>query len=164
MLTPPNVASGRIHLITGPRPTAQARMHTLAVQYALAGPLRLLVGGNHFDVYEIAYALAARSSRYYEILEEHILLARAETCYQMAELLKDTQASPLPTLVMDFLAPFYEEGMAEKEVDALFFASLQELRRLCRQAVLVVGASPHEPRLRLLKALEKAAGQVERCS
>jgi len=162
MFSPANLTQGQLYLVCGSRHFTGLRVRDLVVAYAMQGSVRVLVGGNRFSVHEIAYALAAQTAEYYNILENHISLARAETCYQMAGLLKNTPAADAPTLVSDFLSPFYEEGMAEKEVDELLFESFAELRRLCQCAPLVLTASQDEKRKRLLLALEKTDDVTER--
>lgn len=162
MFLPANLTQGQLYLVCGSRHFTGLRMRDLVVEFALQGAVRVLVGGNRFGVHEIAYALAAQTEQYYDILENRISLARAETCYQMAGLLKSTLAAAKPTLVSDFLSPFYEEGMAEKEVDELLFESFAELRRLSQHAPLVLTASVDEKRKRLLLALEKTVDVTER--
>lgn len=162
MFSPANLAQGQLYLVCGSRRFTGLRLRDLVVEYALQGAVRVLIGGNRFGVHEIAYALAAQTEQYYEILENNISLARAETCYQMAGLLKSTPVSATPTLVSDFLSPFYEEGMAEKEVDELLFESFAELRRLSKHTPLVITASIDEKRKRLLHALEKTVDVIER--
>ena len=152
---------GSIYLITGSRRFTGQEIHRLIVQAALLGPVRVLLGGNRFSFYDIAYALAAETGLYEEILEKHITLSRAETCYQVVELLIETKTSTTLTLVSDLLTTFYDESVSEKEVDQLLFEGIQELRRLSSQAPVVVSAHPRDNRPRLLKVLEKAVNVVE---
>lgn len=162
MFSPANLTPGQLYLVCGSRHFTGLRLRDLVVEYAIQGTVRVLVGGNRFGVHEIAYALANRTEQYYDILENRISLARAETCYQMAGLLKNTPTAATPTLVSDFLCPFYEEGMPEKEVDELLFESFAELRRLSQPAPLVLTASADDKRQRLLHALEKTVDVTER--
>jgi hypothetical protein len=136
-------------------------MHDLIVRFALQGPVRVLIGGNRFDLYNIAYALAAQAGNaFYHILENHITLSRAEICPQILELLLETETSPVPTLVADLLTPFYDEGFPDAEVDNFFFDSIRELRRMSAQAAVVVSAYPKPHRQRLFHALERTAAQL----
>lgn len=150
-----------LHLISGSRRYVGQRMHALIIELALSGPVRVLIGGNRFNVYSINYALARETGQYREILESNIILSRAEICYQMVELLMDTKTNSVPTLVCDLLTTFYDEGVPENEVDQMLFESILELRRLSRAALVVASAYPDQKRIRLLKALERAAGKVE---
>jgi len=150
----------RITLITGSKKATTQQMHKLIVEAALLGPVRVLLGGNRFSFYDIAYALAAETPQYEDILKNHITLSRAETCYQIVELLIDTPANPTLTLVSDLLTTFYDEGVPEKEIDQLLFESALQLHRLSKPAPVVVSAHVRETRPRLLKALEKKANEV----
>lgn len=153
--------SSEFRLVLGSPAFIAKRMHNLTVAYALEGPLRLLVCGHYIDLHGLSYDLARRTPRYYYILENDLMLARAETCYQVVGLLQRLEASSTPTLVTDLLTSFYDQGVHEQEVDALLFESIQALRRLSRAGVVVVSSPPDDQRARLFKALRQAAGKVE---
>jgi len=155
------VAHGHITLISGQRNSTYKRMHALIVELALAGSVKLLIGGNRYDHYEINYALAAATPCYERILGENIRLSRAETCYQMVELLNQTSTNRIPSLVLDLLAPFHDESIPEREINQLLFEVILELRRLSRETAVVVSAHPGENRSQLLKVLENAADRIE---
>jgi hypothetical protein len=150
-----------ITLISGQRNSTYQRMHALIVELALAGPVKVLIGGNRYDHYGINYALAAATSCYEYILDTHIRLSRAETCYQMVELLKLTPSDQTPNLVLDLLTPFHDEGVPEREINQLLFEAILEIRRLSRGAMVAISAQAGKNRPRLLKALENALDQVE---
>ncbi|MEN8172724.1 MAG: hypothetical protein ABFS03_07560 [Chloroflexota bacterium] len=150
-----------ITLIVGQRAFTRQRMHALIVALALENPVRLLIGGNRYDHYGINYAIAAVTPHYEHILDEHIYLSRAETCYQMVELLIQTPDAPTPTLVLDLLTTFYDESAPDREVNQLLFESILNLRRLSQQAPVLVSARSGQTRPHLLKALLNAADQVE---
>jgi hypothetical protein len=150
-----------ITLITGQRSYTHQRMHALIVGLALAGPVKVLIGGNRYDHYGINYALAAATPRYEHILDTHIRLSRAETCYQMVELLNQTQADRIPVLVLDLLTPFYDESVPESEINQLLFEAIVELRRFSQSAAVAVSAHSGQNRPRLLKVLENALDRVE---
>lgn len=152
---------GHIALITGQRSDTHHRLHALIVDLALAGPVKVLIGGNRYDHYGINYALAAATSHYEYILDAHIRLSRAETCYQMVELLNQTQADRIPSLVLDLLTPFHDESVPEREINQLLFEAILELRRLSQGALVAVSAYAGQNRPRLLKVLENALDQVE---
>jgi len=155
------VVHGHPILISGQRNATYQKMHALIVELALAGPVKVLIGGNHYDHYGINYALAAASSHYEYILDTHIHLSRAETCYQMVELLNQTPADQTPSLVLDLLAPFHDESVPEREINQLLFEAILELRRLNQRAKVVVSASPGKNRPRLLTVLENVFDQIE---
>jgi hypothetical protein len=150
-----------ITLISGQRNATYQRMYAQIVELTLTGPIKVLIGGNRYDHYGINYALAAATSHYEYILDSHIRLSRAETCYQMVELLKQTPADPTPSLVLDLLAPFHDESVPEREIDQLLFETILELRRLSQEAMVVVSAHVGENRPRLLKVIKNALDRVE---
>jgi len=156
-----NTSSG-FRLVVGPHSFVARHMHHLTVDYALKGPLRLLICGNYLDLSGLSYDLARQTQRYYDILENDIMLSRAETCYQVAGVLQRLEASSMPTLITDLLTGFYDEGVHDHEVDDLLFETIQALRRLSRAGAVVVSSSPDAKRSRLFNALMQAAGMVER--
>lgn len=155
------VVQNHISLITGHRSYIYQRMHALIVELALTGSVKIIIGGNRYDHYEINYALAATTRHYEHILDNHIHLSRAETCYQIVELLHETQADQTPSLVFDLLATFYEENVPEQEIDQLLFEAISSLRRLSKQAAVIITAYSRPNRPRLLKNLENAVDRVE---
>ena len=152
---------GSITLVTGRRGYTHQKMHTLLVELALTDPVKVLIGGNRYDHYRINYALAAATPFYEYALEHHIRLSRAETCYQMVELLTQTQADAVPCLVLDLLTTFDDESVPEREIDQLLFESILQLRRLGRRTDVTVSAHAPGKRPQLLKALEQAVNHVE---
>jgi hypothetical protein len=152
---------GRIYLVTGDSTYTRQRMHELIVDLALVQPVKLLVGGNRYDHYGINYAIAAVAPDYERILNEHITLSRAETCYQMVELLIETQADEKPTLVLDLLRTFYDEGVPEQEINHLLFEARRQMRRLNQSAALIVSARSKESRPHLLNVLMNLAHHTE---
>ena len=150
-----------ITLITGPRSYTHRRMHALIVELALAGPVKVLIGGRHYDHYGVNYALAAATPYYDHILDNHIRLSRAETCYQMVELLSQTQTDMIPSLVLDLLTPFYDESIPDGEINQLLFEAILALKRLSQNAAIAVSAHSGGNRPHLLKVLENALDRVE---
>lgn len=155
------VVHSHITLVTGQRSHTYQRMQALIVELALVNPVKVLIGGNRYDHYGINYALAAATSHYEYILDAHIRLSRAETCYQMVELLKRTPADQTPSLVLDLLAPFQDKSVPEREINQLLFEAILELRRLSQGAMVTVSANVGKNRPRLLKVLENVFDQVE---
>lgn len=149
-------------LITGPRAYTRQRIFDLLIETALRQPVRVLLGGNDFPVYEVAYALAAQTGDVYTILEEGITLSRAETGYQLLELLRQTPTAPTVTLAADLLSPLMDEGLREKEANELLFECILELRRLGQAAPLFISAAHPKTRPHLLMALTKAADAVQK--
>lgn len=140
-------------------------MWDLIARLACRGTLRLVDGGNRFDVYRcnsaIGHALGGQTGELPLVLDR-IRLARAFTCYQLVALLKETPTQAVPTLVLDLLSTFYDENVSTQESLRLLRACLAHLRRLNRLAPVAISArsGPPESRPELLEVLLEAAGQV----
>ena len=163
--------SGRFSLLIAPDRALKYLLDPVA-SLAWRGPVRILDGGNSFNVYQVARHLERRRPAHtatqvslYSALA-NIQVARAFTCYQVVALLSDTPATAAPTLVLDMLATFADENVSFMERRRLLSACLLELRRLSHLAPL--GVSVRLPPIekpestRLLAALEDAADQVYR--
>ena len=116
-------------------------MLELAGQLAARGPLRVLDGGNHFNVHIVARTVRRLTARLEEALA-NIRVARAFTCYQMLALLDDVPAGSTPTLVLDLLSTFYDESVPLFECQRLLDAALAQLQRLGQAGAVVVSARP----------------------
>ena len=163
--------SGRFSLLIAPDQALERLLDPVA-NLAWLGPLRILDGGNRFNVYHVARHLERRRPAHtapeidlHSILA-NIQVARAFTCYQVVALLSDTPSTPAPTLVLDMLATFADETVHFDERRRLLSACLLELHRLSRLAPLGVSVRlPHPEKkesVRLLAILEDAADQVYR--
>ena len=151
---------GQLLLVVAPRAGGPIMMNLVA-HLASRGPLRVLDGGNFFDLRAISRALRRQTEDLTAALER-IQLARAFTCYQMATLLKETPVQPVPTLVLDLLSTFYDESVPASESLRLLETCLQHLQRLNQLAPVAVSArpAPTDSRPELLQSLRAAAGQV----
>jgi hypothetical protein len=151
---------GQLLLVVAPRAGGPIMMNLVA-HLASRGPLRVLDGGNFFDLRAIARALRRQPAELSEALER-IQLARAFTCHQVATLLQESPAQAIPTLVLDLLSTFYDESIPAAESLRLLETCLGHLRRLNRLAPVAVSArpAPTEGRPELLQRLQAAAGQV----
>lgn len=159
-----NPLPGNLLLVVAPHAGGEIMLELIA-RLACQGALRLVDGGNRFDVYRcnlaVARALGGRTAALPAVLER-IHLARAFTCYQMEALLKETPAEPIPTLVLDLLSTFYDESVSTDESLRLLQACLLHLQRLNRLAPVAVSARPGplDSRPELLATLQACAGQV----
>ena len=142
----PDLVPGQLWVISLPRGSARLLLD-LAAQLALEAPLRVLDGGNCFNVYTVAQALRRRTPRVYAALGR-INVARAFTCYQVTTLLENTPADLSPTLALDLLATFYDESVPLGERRRLLQKNVAELRRLSRQGSVLVSISPPPPEAR----------------
>jgi hypothetical protein len=99
----------RLTLVIAPHAGMPLMVET-AARLALNGSVRVLDGGNRFNVYPVAQAVRRITPRLEETLS-HISLSRAFTCYQMLTLLEETTAQPVATLVLDLLSTFLDENV-----------------------------------------------------
>lgn len=158
----PDIHTGQVVLVVAPH-AAREGMLELAARLACRGSLRVLDGGNQFNAYLVARAVRRLTPDLPEIMER-IALARAFTCYQLEALLAASPAQPEPTLVLDFLAMFSDENVRFAERRRLLLVCAQHLRRLSRQAPVVVSVRPAAPefaeRVALLEMVSRAADQT----
>jgi len=159
-----NPLPGDLLLVLAPH-AGGAIMWELVTRLACQGAVRLLDGGNRFDVYKcnlaVGQALGGRTGDLPAVLER-IRLSRAFTCYQVVALLKSTPAEPVPTLVLDLLSTFYDENVSTEESLRLLQECVVHLRRLSRLAPVAVSIRPGPPESRpdLLNTMLEAASQV----
>lgn len=134
-----------------------------AARLALDGRVRVLDGGNRFNVYPVAQAVRRITPRLEETLS-HITLSRAFTCYQVLTLLEETSAQPVPTLVLDLLATFLDENVTLDESRRLLQLGIGHLQRISRAAPVVVSVKPllslSADRKPLLELLKEAAADT----
>jgi len=152
--------SNRLMVLTAPH-AVSALMLELAARLSLAGELRVLDGGNRFNVYPVARA-ARRFTHDLTGALARIRLSRAFTCYQVLALLAETPADGLPTLVIDLLSTFYDDNVRLAESQRLLGACIPHLQRLSQFAPVVVSAKPPAPlcadKVVLTNVLQAAAG------
>jgi hypothetical protein len=153
----------QLHLLVAPHRECRKMMTAFAVHLALAGPVRLLDGGNSFDGYGLARELRRRTSEHLDAMQR-VWVSRAFTCYQVWTLLYETAAAPVSTLVLDLPNTFYDESVPLAERRRLLAACLEQLERLSRSATVAVSAALPTPgeQEALLSLLEEAAGRVWR--
>lgn len=158
--------SNRMTLIIAPHAGMPLMVET-AARLALNGSVRVLDGGNRFNVYPVAQAVRRITPRLEETLS-HISLSRAFTCYQMLTLLEETTAQPVATLVLDLLSTFLDENVTLVESRRLLQLGVTHLERLSRTAPVVVSVKPllalsaeRQPLLDLLKEAASDTLQLE---
>ena len=133
--------SNHLMLVIAPF-AARTAMLDLAAQLAAHGPLRVLDGGNQFNVYPVARAIRRQTSDL-NVSLQRIVLSRAFTCYQMVVMLDETAAAPfpIPTLALDLLATFYDENVALVESQRLLRGCISRLQQASQQAPVIVSVS-----------------------
>jgi hypothetical protein len=158
MDTLPALQPGQLHLILAARAAQHQLVNALIARRALAGPIRVLDGGNCFKGHHLARELR-RGTPDLKAALENVHVARAFTCYQVATLLNSTSEVPFPTMVLEMLSTFYDESVPLVERQRLLETCRVQLRRLSSQASVAVSVSPppDEASGKLLSVLEEIA-------
>ena len=137
-------------------------MLDLAARLALCGSVRILDAGNQCNVYPIAQRLRGATHDLNAALRR-IQIQRAFTCYQVATLLGGAKPGPTATLVLDFLATFYDQDVKLPEATRLLRDCLGHLQRLAEGAPVLISArlppAACAERQPLLELLREAAAQ-----
>jgi hypothetical protein len=154
--------SNQLVVVVAPH-AAMPMMVEIAARLALNGTVRVLDGGNRFNVYPVAQAVRRLTPRLEETLAR-ITLSRAFTCYQVVALLEQTPVRAVPTLVLDILSTFLDESVTFEESQRLLKVSIEHLQRLSQTAPVVVSVKPlltlSAERLPLLDMLSEAASRT----
>jgi hypothetical protein len=124
-------------LVVGPR-TVLPTLLRLTARQAESEPVRVVDGGNIYNVYPVARTVRGQP----EVLER-IRLSRAFSCYQMLAMLEALSCEPsahLPQpslpggsrgiVILDFLRTFYDESVKAGERKRLLMQCLEHLDRL----------------------------------
>ncbi len=149
------------HLLIHPHPTSL--LLCLAANLAQRGPLTVFDGGNSFNIYTVAAALRQNGTNVQQALGR-ILVARAFTCYQMAELIRQAAApvgvSPpaAPLIVLDLLSTFQDENVPLAERKRLLKSCLPALRQRCQSAPILVSIRQELPEF--MSLLMEAADDI----
>lgn len=152
-------------LITGSPAATTLHMRRCLVRLAVWAPVRWLVCGNYLDLQRLIYAVVQRAGEnYYRVLDDNIVMSRAETCYQVVALLCKTKAAATPTFVSDLLLHFYDAKVRDEEAAGLFTQAVQALKQLSRGGPVIVSASPGVGRPQLYALLHKNAGRITQFS
>jgi hypothetical protein len=136
----PALNQGQLHLILVARATQHSLVNALIARRALAGPVRVLDGGNSFRGHHLARELR-RGTPNLKAALENVHIARAFTCYQVATLLNSVPEVSFPTMVLELLTTFYDESVPEAERRRLLATCLAQLRRLSQRASVAVSIS-----------------------
>ena len=151
--------ANQLRVLAAPH-AAAPMMLELSARLALTGSLRVLDGGNRFNVYPVARSVRRYTAELTAVLAR-IHVVRAFTCCQAAAILAEMKADARPLLVIDLLATFYDESVRLEESQRLLLGCIAHLRRLSQAAPVVVSAKPPAAPLMerrvLLELLEEAA-------
>jgi len=145
-------------LIAPPSFQREAALQFIA-ELAQSGPVRVLDGGNRFDVLGLNRELRRRDLLLYTALER-VQVARAFTCYQMTTLLESQPQNKHPTLVLNLLATFQDENASLSERLRLLEICLYNLRKWARRTAVLTVLHPQPSEEPFLFRVREAADQV----
>jgi hypothetical protein len=126
---------------------------------AQSGPVRVLDGGNRFDLLTLNRELRRRELPLYAALER-VQVARAFTCYQMATMLEEPAPKGIPTLVLNLLATFHDENASLTERLRLLEICLYCLNKNARHSPVLVALHPQPDEEPFLVRVRDAANRV----
>jgi hypothetical protein len=155
LLTP---TPGEIWLLHTPPRQA---MLALVARMALTGPLLALDAANEFDAHLVARLIRKETNRLDQTLGR-VRVARAFTCYQVLALFQQLPATPMPHIIFDLPATFYDESVPLGESRRLLQVVLGHVERLRRDAPIVISVRPTRSgrRAELLQAVVDRADHL----
>jgi hypothetical protein len=122
-------------------PERRKEVLTLVARMAVKDPLLLLDGGNQANIHAIA-----QQAGWQEKMTDHIRVARAFTCHQMANLLDSVEDGPEIIFILDLLSTFYDENISLSERFRLLKICLQCIGRFVQTRMLLVTVTPPPPK------------------
>ena len=129
-------------ILYGPH-AAAGHLLSITAEISVEQPLHLLDFGNRCDMY-----YTARQLRYLTrdpaAAMQNIRLQRAFTCYQALALLHQISSFEcgLPVIILDLLAPYLDENIKTAEIYRLFSESVELLRSVMRERMILIGVKP----------------------
>lgn len=123
-------------------PRRQMRdIFSLAADMGARGPLRVIDGGNLFNVLTLSRIIRRKVTDVEKALNR-IYISRAFTCYQMESMLHDLPTPPSPVLLLDLLNTFYDESVNDQTSQRLLSNCIRHLRRVSSSAPVLVSIFP----------------------
>jgi len=126
-----------------------------------------LCGDNRFDVYAVARHARAQGCDATAVLQR-ILIARAFTAYQLAELLARIEPNQIagPVIVSGLCTAFFDEDLSHTEAARLFYRTLWRVIALAQAGLalllLEAATAPSSRRAHFLTDLERASNVIIR--
>ncbi len=157
LITIPHAPS--LQLLIAPASFQREASLKFIAELAQTGPVRVLDGGNRFDVLSLNRELRRRDLSLYTALER-IQVARAFTCYQMATMLEQPAPGGIPTLVLNLLATFQDENASLPERLRLLEICLYCLQKNAQHAPVLVILHPQSAEEPFLVRIREAADRV----
>jgi hypothetical protein len=157
LITQPYTPS--LQLLVAPSNLQREASLEFIAELAQNGPVRVLDGGNRFDLLSLNRELRRRKLALYTALER-VRVARAFTCYQMTTLLEKPAPGGIPTLVLNLLSTFQDENASLAERLRLLETCLHCLRKNARHSPVLIILHPQDSEEPFLVRIREAADQV----
>ncbi|MCL5428617.1 MAG: hypothetical protein M1347_02280 [Chloroflexi bacterium] len=148
------LSQGSVYLFQGDSDVLQAAMQEFIDRLGMRGAVQVVVGGNRISFDHLPLILGDQIGRVYEIMDR-ILVSRAETCYQMQDVLAALEPSPIPIVITDMLESFYEEDLTPQEVTLLLQKCIRHIHKLSEAAPVLISACGDPSRPKLLELIEQ---------
>jgi|SRR3990172_4450984 hypothetical protein len=145
---------GLVYLFQGDKEVLHDAIQEFINRLGMRGAVQVIVGGNRISFDHLPLILGEKIGNVYEIMDR-ILVSRAETCYQMQDVLKALESSQMPIVITDMLESFYEEDLTSKEVTLLLKKCIMHIHRLSETAPVVISAMGDPSRPNLLELIER---------
>lgn len=150
----PLAHQGSIYLFQGENKILFTAMQELVFRFAMQGEVKVVVGANRISFDRLPLILGDRAGEVYEIMDR-ILISRAETCFQMQDVLAYLEPDPSPIVITDMLESFYEKDLSINEVSLLLKKCVRRIHQLSETAPVLISAEGDAQRPGLLEALER---------
>ena len=157
LITLPHTPS--LQLLIAPSSLQREVSLEFIAELAQAGPVRVLDGGNRFDLLSLNRELRRRELALYTALDR-VRVARAFTCYQMATMLEEPAPGETPTLVLNLLSTFQDENASLPERLRLLEICLHSLRKNARHSPVLVIIHPQPSEEPFLVRIRQAVDRV----
>lgn len=148
------VSPGVNYLFSGDEDVLFTAMQELIDRLALRDLVQVIVGGNRISFDHLPLILGDRAGDVYEILD-NISVSRAETCYQMRDVLSSLKPSQIPLVITDMLSPFTERDLTIQEVTIVLEDCIEFVHKFSETAPVLISSKHYPERPYLFSLLEQ---------
>lgn len=151
--------SPTLQLLVAPAAFQREAAITFIAELAQTNPVRVLDGGNRFDVLSLNRELRRKDLPFYTALER-VQVARAFTCYQMTTMLEQPAPGGIPTLVLNLLTTFQDENASLSERLRLLETCLYCLQKTASHSPVLLILHPQPTEEPFLARIRETADRV----
>jgi len=151
--------SPTLQLLVAPAAFQRKAAITFIAELVQTNPVRVLDGGNRFDVLSLNRELRRKDLPFYTALER-VQVARAFTCYQMTTMLEQPAPGGIPTLVLNLLTTFQDENASLSERLRLLETCLYCLQKTASHSPVLLILHPQPTEEPFLARIRETADRV----